>query len=121
MRRRARASTRASLPGRELPPQWTVRYTAHSRQREQSFGTLTEAQTFQLTLSTGKQTQAGCSSTPAPAWSTWRLCDAYIDGMAKANANGKATYRSNFRNAIVVVVLRARTKSRRWTPRSRTC
>src|SRR5580658_10828745 len=36
---------------------WTVRYSVNSRQREQSFGTLTEAQTFQLTLSTGKQTQ----------------------------------------------------------------
>jgi hypothetical protein len=51
---------------------WTVRYSAHSRQREQSFGTLTEAQTFQLTLSTGKQTQGGCSSIPAPA--SWSSC-----------------------------------------------
>jgi hypothetical protein len=36
---------------------WTVRYSVNSRQREQSFATLTEAETFQLTLSTGKQTQ----------------------------------------------------------------
>ncbi len=35
---------------------WTVRYSVSSRQREQSFKTLTEALTFQLTLSTGKQT-----------------------------------------------------------------
>jgi hypothetical protein len=34
-----------------------VRYSVNSRQREQSFPTLTEAQTFQLTLSTGKRTQ----------------------------------------------------------------
>ena len=33
------------------------------------------------------------------------LCNAYIDGMAKANANSKATYRSNFRNPAVVKVL----------------
>jgi hypothetical protein len=33
--------------------EWTVRYSVNSRQREQSFATLTDAQTFQLTLSTG--------------------------------------------------------------------
>ena len=36
---------------------WTVRYSVNSRQREQSFETLTEAQTFQLKLSRDKQTQ----------------------------------------------------------------
>jgi hypothetical protein len=43
---------------------WTVRYSVNSRQREQSFGTLTEAQTFQLTLSTGKQTQGRMFTDP---------------------------------------------------------
>jgi hypothetical protein len=36
------------------------------------------------------------------------LCNASIDGMAKANANSKATYRSNFRNPAVVTVLQGR-------------
>ena len=91
------------------PHKWTVRYSAHSRQREQSFGTLTEAQTFQLTLSTGKQTQGRMFVDPrAGIVEFLPLCDAYIDGMAKANANSKATYRSNFRNPAVVKVLAGR-------------
>src|ERR1700727_752169 len=36
---------------------WTVRYSVNSRQREQSFAELSQAQTFQLTLTAGKQTQ----------------------------------------------------------------
>ena len=91
------------------PHKWTVRYSAHSRQREQSFGTLTEAQTFQLTLSTGKQTQGRMFVDPrASIVEFLPLCDAYIEGMAKANANSKATYRSNFRNPAVVKVLAGR-------------
>ncbi len=46
------------------PHKWTVRYSVNSRQREQSFVTLAEAQTFQLTLSTGKQTQGAMFTHP---------------------------------------------------------
>jgi hypothetical protein len=93
----------------DCPHKWTVRYSAHSRQREQSFATLTEAQTFQLTLSTGKQTQGRMFVDPrAGIVEFLPLCNAYIDGMAKANANSKATYRSNFRNPAVVKVLQGR-------------
>jgi len=88
---------------------WTVRYSVNSRQREQSFSTLTEAQTFQLTLSTGKQTQGAMFTDPrAGIVAFLPLCDAYIDGMAKANAKSKATYRSNFANPAVTKVLQGR-------------
>ena len=33
------------------------------------------------------------------------LCDTYIEGMAKANAKSKATYRSNFANPAVTKLL----------------
>ena len=88
---------------------WTVRYSVNSRQREQSFGTLTEAQTFQLTLSTGKQTQGAMFVDPrAGIVEFLPLCDAYIEGMAKANAKSKATYRSNFGNPAVTKLLQGR-------------
>ena len=47
------------------------------------------------------------------------LCDAYIEGMAKANAKSKATYRSNFANPAVAKLLQGRAclTWRRWTPR----
>ena len=78
---------------------WTVRYSVNSRQREQSFTTLTEAQAFQLTLSTGKQTQGAMFTDPrAGIVKFLPLADAYVEGMAKANAKSKATYRSNFAN-----------------------
>jgi hypothetical protein len=74
------------------PHKWTVRYSVNSRQREQSFGTLTEAQTFQLTLSTGKQTQGAMFADPrADIVEFLPLCGAYIEGMTKANAKSKAT------------------------------
>ncbi len=58
MRHAASANTCESAQGTAAAPhKWTVRYCVSGRQREQSFKTLTEAQTFQLTLSTGKQTQ----------------------------------------------------------------
>ena len=101
-----------------------VRYSVNSRQREQSFGTLTEAQTFQLTLSTGKQTQGAMFTDPrAGIVGFLPLCDAYIEGMARANAKSKATYRSNFANPAVHALLRARAcwTWRGWTPRSRPC
>jgi len=86
-----------------------VRYSVNSRQREQSFGTLTEAQTFQLTLSTGKQTQGAMFTDPrAGIVEFLPLCDAYIEGMAKANAKSKATYRSNFANPAVAKLLQGR-------------
>ena len=62
---------------------WTVWYSDNSRQREQSFGTLTEAQTFQLTLSTGKQTQGAMFTDPRAGIVEFQpLCDKHIDGMA---------------------------------------
>ncbi len=88
---------------------WTVRYSVNSRQREQSFGTLTEAQTFQLTLSTGKQTQGAMFTDPrAGIVEFLPLCDAYVEGMAKAGAKSKATYRSNFGNPAVRKLLQGR-------------
>jgi hypothetical protein len=88
---------------------WTVRYSVNSRQREQSFGTLTEAQTFQLTLSTGKQTQGAMFTDPrAGIVEFLPLCDAYIDGMARAGARTKAIYRSNFANPAVAELLKRR-------------
>jgi integrase len=36
------------------------------------------------------------------------LCDAYIEGMAKASASSKETYRSNFRNPAIVKALQGR-------------
>jgi integrase len=88
---------------------WTVRYSVNSRQREQSFPTITEAQTFQLTLSTGKQTQGAMFTDPrAGIVAFLPLCDAYIEGMAKANAKSKATYRSNFANPAVTKLLQGR-------------
>ena len=36
------------------------------------------------------------------------LCDAYVEGMAKANAKSKATYRSNFANPAVTKLLQGR-------------
>ena len=86
----------------DCPHKWTVVYSVNSRQREQSFATLTDAETFQLTLSTGKQTQGAMFTDPkAGIVEFLPLCDKYIDGMAKANAKSKATYRSNFGNPAV--------------------
>ena len=44
---------------------WTVRYSAYSRQREASFGTLAEAQVFQLDLSTKKVTEGALFTDPS--------------------------------------------------------
>jgi hypothetical protein len=88
---------------------WTVRYSVNSRQREQSFPTLTEAQTFQLTLSTGKQTQGAMFTDPrAGIVEFLPLCGAYIDGMARAGARTKAIYRSNFGNPAATRLLKGR-------------
>jgi len=48
----------------ECPHKWTVRYSVNSRQREASFGTLTEAQVFQADLSTKKVTQGALFTDP---------------------------------------------------------
>jgi len=93
----------------DCPHKWTVRYSVNSRQREQSFKTLTEAQKFQLTLSTGKQTQGAMFVDPrAGIVEFLPLCDTYIEGMAKANAKSKSTYRSNFANPAVTKVLQGK-------------
>jgi hypothetical protein len=93
----------------DCPHKWTVRYSVSSRQREQSFGTLTEAQTFQLTVSTGKQTQGAMFTDPrAGIVPSLPLCDLYIEGMAKAGTRTKEIYRSNFANPAVTRLLRGR-------------
>lgn len=64
---------------------------------------------MQLTLSTGKQTQGAMFTDPrAGIVAFLPLCDAYIEGMAKANAKSKATYRSNFANPAVRTLLQGR-------------
>jgi hypothetical protein len=91
------------------PHKWTVRYSVNSRQREQSFSALTEAQTFQLTLSTGKRTEGAMFTDPrAGVVEFLPLCDAYIEGMAKANAASKRTYRGNFANPAVTKLLQGK-------------
>jgi Phage integrase family len=93
----------------DCPHKWTVRYSVNSRQREQSFGTLTEAQTFQLTVSTGKQTQGAMFTDPrAGIVEFLPLCAAYVDGMVRAGARTKAIYRSNFANPAVTRLLQGR-------------
>jgi hypothetical protein len=93
----------------DCPHKWTVRYSVNSKQREQSFATLTDAQTFQLTLSTGKQTQGAMFVDPrAGIVEFLPLCDTYIEGMAKANAKSKATYRSNYGNPAVTKILQGK-------------
>src|ERR1039457_3772554 len=92
----------------DCPHKWTVRYSVSSRQREQSFGTLTEAETFQLTLSTGKQTQGAMFVDHSAGFGEFQQpCDTYIEGMAMANAKSRATYRSNFAIPAVTKVLQA--------------
>jgi hypothetical protein len=94
----------------DCPHKWTVRYSVNSRQREQSFTELGDAQTFQLTLSTGKRTQGAMFTDPRAGMTKFApLCDAFIEGMAKASATSKATYRSNFANPAVAALLRDRT------------
>jgi hypothetical protein len=94
----------------DCPHKWTVRYSVNSRQREQSFATLDQAQTFQLTLSTGKRVQGAMFTDPRAGIAKFLpLCDQFIDGMARANATSKATYHSNFANPAVIALLRDRT------------
>jgi hypothetical protein len=86
---------------------WTVRYSVNSRQREQSFASITEAQTFQLTLSTGKQTQGQMFTDPRAGLATFLpLCRPFVDKIARASAGTKATYRSNFNNPAVTGLLK---------------
>jgi hypothetical protein len=93
----------------DCPHKWTVRYSVNSRQREQSFTTLDEAQTFQLTLSTGKRVQGAMFTDPRAGIAKFApLADLYIDQMARASAMTKATYRSNFANPAVTGLLRDR-------------
>jgi hypothetical protein len=86
---------------------WTVRYSVNSSQREQSFTTITEAQTFQLTLSTGKQTQGAMFTDPRAGLVKFLpLCGPFIDKIARAGTSTKATYRSNFNNPAVTKLLK---------------
>jgi hypothetical protein len=66
------------------PHKWTVRYSVNSRQREQSFTGLSEAQTFQLSVTTGKRTQGAMFADPRAGVAEFLpLCDRFIGGMAK--------------------------------------
>jgi hypothetical protein len=68
----------------------------NSRQREQSFLTLDEAQTFQLTLTAGKRVQGAMFTDPRAGMTRFLpLAEVFIGQMARASANSKATYRSN--------------------------
>jgi len=88
---------------------WTVRYSVNSRQREQSFGTLPEAEAFQLTLSAGKQAQGALFTDPrAGNVEFLPLCGKYIDDLGKAGPASKANYRSNLRHPEVVKLLAGR-------------
>jgi hypothetical protein len=94
----------------------------NSRQREQSFTELAEAQTFQLTLSTGKRVQGAMFTDPRAGMTRFLpLAEVFIGQMARASAASKATYRSNFANPAVQDLLRDRTvvDVPRWTLRSR--
>ena len=92
----------------DCPHKWTVRYSVNSRQREQSFATLTDAQTFQLTLSTGKQTQGAMFTDPAPAsWNSCR-CATPTSRAGQGRRQSKATYRSNFANPAVTKLLQGK-------------
>jgi integrase len=94
----------------DCPHKWTVRYSVNSRQREQSFTELAEAQTFQLTLSTGKRVQGAMFTDPRAGIARFLpLADLYIEQMARASAKSRATYRSNFANPAVPRLLQDRT------------
>jgi integrase len=93
----------------QCPHKWTVVYSVKSRQREQSFDTLDGAQEFQLTLSTGKRAQGAMFVDPKAGNADFLpLCATFIEGLAKANGNSKATYRSNFANPAVTALLQGR-------------
>ena len=88
---------------------WTVRYSVNSSQREQSFADLEKAQTFQLTLSTGKQTQGQMFTDPKAGEKAFLpLCDPFIEKIARARPSTKATYRSNFGNPAVTKLLQGK-------------
>jgi hypothetical protein len=88
---------------------WTVRYSVGSRQREQSFTELAQARTFQLEISTNKQTQGRMFIDPRAGLAPFLpLCGKFIDGMAKASARTKVIYRSNFANPAVTELLKGR-------------
>jgi hypothetical protein len=82
----------------------------NSRQREQSFGALAEAQTFQLTLTAGKRVQGAMFTDPRAGMTRFLpLAEVFIGQMARASTASKATYRSNFANPAVQDLLRDRT------------
>jgi integrase len=73
-----------------------------SRQREQSFASLTDAQAFQIELTAGKRAQGTMYVDPKAGHVPFLpLCDKFIGGMAKANAQSRETYRQNFKHPAV--------------------
>ncbi len=105
----------------DCPHKWTVRYSVSSRQREQSFGSLTDAQTFQLTLSTGKQTQGAMFTDPlAGIVEFLPLCDAihrrHGEGQPQDQGHLPQQLRQP-RSDEAASRERASLKSRGWTPR----
>jgi integrase len=80
-----------------------------SRQREQSFKELDQAQAFQLTLTTGKQAQGRMFVDPRAGMAEFLpLCERYISGLSRPCARTKAIYRSNFANPEVTRLLKGK-------------
>jgi hypothetical protein len=93
----------------ECAHKWTVRYSVNSRQREQSFAGLAEAQAFQLRLSAGKQADGALFTDPKAGNAVFLpLCDQFIGKMGKAGETSKRSYRSNFRNPEVTRLLQGK-------------
>jgi integrase len=85
---------------------WTVRYSANSRQREKSFAAFTDAETFQLNLSADKKAQGSLFVDPAAGNRPFAPeCVKFVNGLAKAKAASKATYKGNFGNRAVTKLL----------------
>jgi hypothetical protein len=83
-----------------------VRYSVSSRQREKSFKTYTQAETFQLELSAGKTAQGQMFTDPKAGNRLFLPeCEKFISGLARARESSKATYRRNFANPAVTKLL----------------
>jgi hypothetical protein len=88
------------------PHKWTVRYSVDSRQREQSFAGLEDAQGFQLTLSSGKRTEGKMFVDPRAGLAPFLpFAGAFISKMAKAQEQSKDIYRMCMRNPAVLALL----------------
>ncbi len=101
---------------------WTVRYSVNSRQREKSFAAFTDAETFQLNLSADKKAQGSLFVDPAAGNRPFAPeCIKFVDGLAKAKAASKATYKGNFGNRAVTKLLEGVSVIRSYSPRVPAC